>query len=924
MLGLKGVATFATAATLLHKVAARAVFAHYMVGTVTQEHAQKDIDDAKALGFDGFALNIGDATQDFVSDTLSYMFPYAESVGFKLYVSMDVYASGDACYKRKTSCNGPFDYQWVWDRYKGSSAYCQIDGKALISTFSSGGFHNTNWTKWKNDLANDMFFMPDFDETDGYYEAADAWWDYWGDVVDGIFSWETSWPERKGFGGLTAGDVSVDVLPMAGAHNRSKPYMMGLSPLQYKNAYGANVYRQGDLNLVKRMDNILNMDPQPDYVQFITWNDGPESHYIGNLWTEQNNDTQPWFYANQEFWPHTAWQPLVASFIEAYKNGKKSTEMAPPTGQVAGAMWYKTILVDSVDCGYESAGQYYEKPDGFTAGVDDVWWSVILSPDAGTGWKVKISGEVDHEGALHAGLNWGNSANKVSGAQLLQVINPSGEVVMSATGGLCVDTGCPNLIYNSNYQVIPLEEGSKSKQCTAISKAEDTTCSGTSCKSTVFDGNGPSAWRNVDCTWYTVENASYNAATRWNTIFTESAWADLNQYWLSHPHEGELNYTNEISNLVHGPEHMDCSKMADSVGCDSFVQCDDVNHPAGYFILNGYVSIHNFFWNTHTALTRVQASVTNQIGDLTTTFAEFPSSTLTDNLVMDFLGLGFALFTSPIFNYALTKIPYYSENPLQLSNLKDTINALVANGVTIIKDVIATDSTPLELGVENTLEKRLDTIVQVWYSTIDSMNESLFNGTSNSIDILHDLVTDGKLLETSFDTPSDSDIAAMVEKAIFGLLIPLTWTLSPDTHNAVVVDSQSTCDTSNPLSSYISSSVAKSGYVCYNNNIYYLVDVVSLDRYCQSNSQGGQLCRDPTVNKLPGVGELNGSSWGGVTVEDLVVGAVNTWTQMGNTSSFLNPSDIGALDDIFDQGIRSAGVVHIPVGTISELKKTID
>lgn len=89
-----------------------------------------------------------------------------------------------------------------------------------------------------------------------------------------------------------------------------------------------------------------------------------------------------------------------------------------------------------------------------------------------------------------------------------------------------------------------------------------------------------------------------------------------------------------------------------------------------------------------------------------------------------------------------------------------------------------------------------------------------------------------------------------------------------------VVDSQSTCDKSSPLSSYISSSVAKSGYVCYNDNIYYLVDVVSLDRYCQSNSQGGQLCRDPTVKKLPGIGELDGSSWGGVTVEDLVVGYV--------------------------------------------------
>ncbi|PYH94656.1 hypothetical protein BO71DRAFT_429757 [Aspergillus ellipticus CBS 707.79] len=339
--------------------------------------------------------------------------------------------------------------------------------------------------------------------------------------------------------------------------------------------------------------------------------------------------------------------------------------------------------------------------------------------------------------------------------------------------------------------------------------------------------------------------------------------------------------------------------MADSVGCDDCIECKDVNHPAGYFIINGYVTIHN-------------TSVTYQIGDLTVTFAKFLSSTLADNLVMDFLGLGFALFTSPIFNYALTKIPYYADNPLQLSNLKDTTNVLVGNCITIIKDVIATDATPVELGVQNTLEKRLDIVVQFWYSTIDSMNANLFNGTSSSIDILHTLMTDGKLLETSFEVPSDQDIAQIVEKAIFGLLIPLTWTLSPETHNAVVVDSESTCDKSNTLSSYISSSVAKSGYVCYNNNIYYLVDV------------GGQLCRDPDVRKLPGIGALDGSSWGGVTVKDLVVGAVSTCTQMGNTSMFLDPSDIVALDDIYDQGIRSAGVVHTPVGTIPELKKEID
>lgn len=34
-----------------------AVFAHYMVGTITEEQAHKDVMDAHALGLDAFALN---------------------------------------------------------------------------------------------------------------------------------------------------------------------------------------------------------------------------------------------------------------------------------------------------------------------------------------------------------------------------------------------------------------------------------------------------------------------------------------------------------------------------------------------------------------------------------------------------------------------------------------------------------------------------------------------------------------------------------------------------------------------------------------------------------------------------------------------------------------------------------------------------
>lgn len=56
------------------------------------------------LSFAGFALNVGDPTQPFVQTSLDYMFSYAQSVGFKLYISIDLYASGNACFQRNTQC----------------------------------------------------------------------------------------------------------------------------------------------------------------------------------------------------------------------------------------------------------------------------------------------------------------------------------------------------------------------------------------------------------------------------------------------------------------------------------------------------------------------------------------------------------------------------------------------------------------------------------------------------------------------------------------------------------------------------------------------------------------------------------------------------------------------------------------------------
>ena len=301
----------AASALLASGAQAKHVFAHYMVGTVTEAHAHQDIDDAKGMGLDGFALNIGDPTQAFVDTTLHDLFGYAEYVNsisdkpFYLYLSLDVYASGAACYAGSTSCNGPWDYTNVLQWTLGSPAYYTGDntpnGFPMISTFSSGGYTNDNWTDWKASFANQMFFIPDFDETTGYYggeDAYDGWYYYWGDVIDGLFSWESAWPKRGNpspgtVGGAYDGDITPDLKVQKGALDRELTYMMGISPLQYKNSYGTNVYRPGNVQMFNRMVNILGMETLPEWIVVQTWNDGPESHYIGNIWPEQNTDRQP-------------------------------------------------------------------------------------------------------------------------------------------------------------------------------------------------------------------------------------------------------------------------------------------------------------------------------------------------------------------------------------------------------------------------------------------------------------------------------------------------------------------------------------------------------------------------------------------------------------------------------------------------------
>lgn len=95
-----------------------------------------------------------------------------------------------------------------------------------------------------------------------------------------------------------------------------------------------------------------------------------------------------------------------------------------------------------------------------------------------------------------------------------------------------------------------------------------------------------------------VTDANKDSKSRWNDLGADRAWEVANSNYMEAAMGNTLNigYTQYLSNYFNGPEGWDCVKIADQ-SCAVTVQCDDVNHPAGYFVLNAVATLHGVSYN---------------------------------------------------------------------------------------------------------------------------------------------------------------------------------------------------------------------------------------------------------------------------------------------------------------------------------------
>ncbi|KAF9068620.1 glycoside hydrolase family 71 protein [Rhodocollybia butyracea] len=407
--------------SLVLRVDAAAVFAHFMVQNAfsyVQPDWAADIAVAQAIGIDGFALNT--AVDNYEVSKYPDAFAAAEAANFQLFISFDM------------------TYDWVQNdmvslvqTYANSSSYYKWNGKPLVSTFDGDADAEDFWAGFKSALSNagiTISLAPAFIDFRDPSDAIQMFGDF--PSIDGFFNW-WSWPDDVAADLTTATDLAYKA--GISAAGRTGPYIMAVSPWQFKELGGENDWVEQSDELWKYRWEQAISDVKPDIVEIVTWNDYGESHYISDINPKVNlGDLAP-NYVNG--FDHGAWRIMAQYYISWYKTGT-----APNITKDQVVYWYRAFP-KAIAC---SGGDLPRNSD-FPA--DAVFaYSMLTSPAT----VVLTVGDNSMSFDVSAGVAIGSVPFSTEDGQLPVIsIMRNGATVKSGTGAKAINTSsCP--YYNFN------------------------------------------------------------------------------------------------------------------------------------------------------------------------------------------------------------------------------------------------------------------------------------------------------------------------------------------------------------------------------------------------------------------------------------------------------------------------------------------
>ncbi|KAJ5718656.1 alpha-1-3-glucanase/mutanase [Penicillium malachiteum] len=420
----------------------RLVFAHFMIGITSDRSSPSAYDDdmqrAKSLGIDAFALNIG--VDSYTDQQLELAYESAANNGMKVFIS--------------------FDFNW-WNtgqasaigqkiaQYGSKPAQLMVDNKIFVSSFAGDGL---NVDALRSAAGRPIFFAPNFHPSYGTNISP----------VDGLLNW-MAWPNNGANKAPTSGaNVSVadgDKVYINALGN--KAYIAPVSPWFSTHfgpevSYSKNWVFPSDLLWYNRWNDILALGPR--FIEIVTWNDYGESHYIGPLKSPHTDDGASRWVNDM---PHDGWLEISKPFIAAFKDGASSPDSYITDDQLI--YWYRPAPRDQncdatdtcmVPANNGSGNYFIGRPDGWQSMQDSVFVVTLL--------KSPASIEVNSGGTVYTyNASAGAHAQAVPmhvGAQAFSV-SRGGQKVLSGTSLKPIIAGCVCGLYNFNAYVGSLPPG---------------------------------------------------------------------------------------------------------------------------------------------------------------------------------------------------------------------------------------------------------------------------------------------------------------------------------------------------------------------------------------------------------------------------------------------------------------------------------
>ncbi|KAI0868461.1 hypothetical protein GGS24DRAFT_482282 [Hypoxylon argillaceum] len=439
-----------------------------------------------------------------------------------------------------------------------------------------------------------------------------------------------------------------------------------------------------------------------------------------------------------------------------------------------------------------------------------------------------------------------------------------------------------------------------------------------------YEGDRGGNWTDLVCTNPAVTmSLRYTPLEQWQMLDCEDAWHDATQTWKDlYRSGGGAKFSNVISEIFRYPI-ADCGSHDDG-GCNSLQECkmDAGTGPAGSLVWNSLVTTHLVYAHFYDILDELAGQVSFQYDSYKDHFTPVPKDDDKPlQILLDFIGIFGTIAGASFFNNYLKGLPSAF---VSSGDAKDGTLALIAGGVSIAKDLVSGDSDAWTVEKQDDLEAYLGQVIFAWKNVTDTTLGQLFNGEDDNIDLLGRIIAGGRLIPGDYSghanqagplTPPNAtypELTLFVEKAFWGFTIPLGWQLS-GTHG-FVIESGFDCGTSgNPLPNYMTDNVAKATMYCYGptNQLYYVVGAIGDGQFCTGD--GG--CAEILFQLPPGLDQLNGANYGGLTLDELVEGSVNTY-RANNNKNGGTPPDIGntgSINDLVDGQITTPGYVRLPV-----------